>query len=118
MQSATAILYQAGRTDDDHSTDNHTDSNHASCRKFFMQEQDGPDHKQGGRSSTCNGIDQGKVMITVGIRKQDEENCLEGHAENGKHPHGARRQTDKYQYDECKDAAEEHLPTHGNIFFL
>ena len=118
MQSAAPVLYQAGRTDNDHSTHDHADTKYTSSRKLFMQEQDRPDHQKGWRGSARNGIDQGKVMITVRIRKQDEVNGFQRHAEDGKQPHGARRQTDKHQCDEGEDAADQHLPAHGNIFFL
>jgi len=57
-------------------------------------------------------------VAAVSVGKQDEINGFQSPAGKRKKPHGTRRQAGKEQRDQRQDAADEHLPAHGNIFFI
>ena len=57
-------------------------------------------------------------MVIVSKGEDAKIDGFQRHAEEGKDPHGAGGQTGEEDGNQGKDAAEDDLPSHGDVFFL
>jgi hypothetical protein len=118
MQTTSPVLKEAGGADNDHPSHDQANAKDTARGHCFLEKKHRPQHQESWRGAARDGIDQRKVMVTVGIREQNEVYGFQTHADEGEQPHGTRGQTGKQQQKKRQNPAQDHLPAHSNILFL